>query len=54
MSFFSMLKKDVVLQVNYAAGCLTLAIFGSKVQRFINRLQNRLEGGGERRGFPTL
>ncbi len=42
------LKKCVVLQVNDVAISLRLVVFVSKVQLFHHRLQNRLEGGGER------
>ncbi len=45
---FNILKKCVVLKVNDAAVRLRLVVFVSKVSPFIYRLENRLDGGGER------
>jgi hypothetical protein len=42
-----MVKKYVVLQVNDAADRLRLIVFLSKVQFYMYRLQNILDGGGE-------
>ncbi len=43
-----MWRSVLILQVNDAAVGFRLVIFKSKVQPFINKLQNRLVGGGER------
>jgi hypothetical protein len=47
-------KKCVVLQVNDAAVMIRLVEFVSWYRAFIYRLQNRLDGRGERRGVPPL
>jgi hypothetical protein len=50
----SPVKKCVVLQVNDAAVMIRLVEFVSWYRAFIYRLQNRLDGRGERRGVPPL